>query len=210
MIKYKLAIKFIKKFIKKSNLFDFIFQTMKTKPSSPMIKKLAEISTGGDIPSILKKLINQPDLLAKELSSLNPQELAKLSEAIAKARFESGTQDGTTGTQSQALSSSWLIFGIYTPISENQGLIQITTIQGKSYSFPKPLKLATWERMKMAQGRNGTGAGQIFHDEYWSKIRKSQVPKPGVATVFKLLELRKKQANKVVRLTKKALKKGRA
>lgn len=211
MSKLKLLVKILKRF----NLFDFVLKILKTTPQAELIKQLTDISgkvtgTASTLQNFTKTLFNSPDKLADALTKLNPLELAKLSEAIAKARKDTGYKDEDTGTESQALSSSWLIYGVYTPTSKGYGTITITTIQGKDYFFPKPIKYKTWERMKYAQGRNGTGAGQIFWDEYWFKLKGKQ-PKPGVATLFKLLEFRKrkKTADKVVKLTKRAIKKGR-
>lgn len=217
---YRLLLRLMSRLLKKTNFFDLIldntikqgalYQQLKNIPS--IQKELAKVRgtlkaqfTQSDF---LKYIINSPGDLAKSLANLSPQDLTKLSEAIAQARKESGTIDEQTGTEAQALSSSWLIYGEYTPIDKKTGKITITTIQGKSYSFPQPIKYSTWERMKWAQGRNGTGAGQIFWDEYWHKIR-GTAPKPGVATLFKLLELRKRkaQANKVVKLSKKEARK---
>ena len=197
-------LKLIKKILERFNLWDFLLKVIMDTPKAQLIKTLTEI-TGEK--SIIKKFMSNPDLVAEDLKKLTPIELARLSEAIAKSRIENGFKDKDTGTNGQALSSSWLIYGVYTPLNSKQGTITITTIQGKSYFFPKPLKLSTWERMKYAQGRNGTGAGQIFWDEYWHKLKGSQ-PSIGTATIFKLLEFnkRKKQAQKVVRLSKKEIK----
>lgn len=208
-------LKFFVKILKRFNLFDFILKVLKKTPQSQLIKELTNIaakSTGSTptLQNFTKTLFQSPDKLAEELGKLSPVELGKLSEAVAKARQDSGYKDKETGAESQALSSSWLIYGVYTPINDNTGTITITTIQGKDYFFPKPIKYSTWERMKYAQGRNGSGAGQIFWDEYWFKLKGKQ-PKPGVATLFKLLEFRKRKAkaNKVVRNTKKAIKRGK-
>lgn len=209
-------LKFFVKILKRFNLFDFILKVLKTTPQAQLIKELTDIAgkmtgTASTLQNFTKTLFNSPDKLAEELGKLSPVELGKLSEAIAKARADSGYKDKETGTESQALSSSWLIHGVYTPINDTSGTITITTINGKDYFFPKPIKYSTWERMKYAQGRNGTGAGQIFWDEYWFKLKGKQ-PKPGVATLFKLLEFRKRKAraNKVVKITKRRLKQGRA
>ncbi len=209
-------LKFFVKLLKRFNLFDFILQVLKTTPQAELIKQLTDIAgkvnnVEPTIRNFTKTLFQSPDKLAEELTKLSPVELGKLSEAIAKARAEGGFKDKETGAESQALSSSWLIHGVYTPVNNSSGTITITTIQGKDYYFPKPIKYSTWERMKYAQGRNGSGAGQIFWDEYWFKLKGKQ-PKPGVATLFKLLEFRKRKAraNKVVKITKRRLRQGRA
>lgn len=207
--KLKLLVKVLKRF----NLFDFILKVLKTTPVNELIAQLEQIAgkankTKASFSNFKNVFFNSPDKLAEEITKLSPVELGQLSEAIAKARLTQGYEDKKTGAESRALSSSWLIHGVYTPINEKEGVITITTIQGKDYFFPKPIKYSTWERMKYAQGRNGSGAGQIFWDEYWFKLKGKQ-PKGTMAKVFKALEFRRRKAaaKHVVKLTKREMRK---
>lgn len=148
------------------------------------------------IKEFIREMIKDPRSLAKGLSKLTPKELAELNVAIDKARDSTEKiKKGKNGTftESKALSSSWLIHGEYKG-NEKQGTITITTIQGKSYNFPAPISYAVWTKMKMARGRNGTGAGSIFHKDYWSKLRNKTIAKIQKGIIFKLAGIAKKVA----------------
>lgn len=138
------------------------------------------------IKSFIQEMIKNPSSLAKGLTKLNPKELAELNEAIDKARDGSLKAKNTLTSinESKALSSTWLIHAHYVG-NKVKGEITITTIQGKSYNFPVPISYITWEKMKNTRGRAGSGAGSIFHRDYWNALR-SKKAKVKTNIVFKL------------------------
>lgn len=62
------------------------------------------------------------------------------------------------GWDNAILSSSWLVAGSY---SKSINALEITTYQGRSYVYPG-VSPEVWKQMKLARGRNGSGAGSVF------------------------------------------------
>lgn len=148
------------------------------------------------ITGFIREMLKDPKSLAKGLSKLTPKELTELNEAIDKARegtlkVKEEVVDGLTMVEeSRALSSTWLIHGLYRGTKKN-GFITITTRQGKSYDFNEiPIPYEVWEKMKNTIGRGGNGAGSIFHHEYWDKFRGAKIKEAKLAKIFKLAGLK--------------------
>lgn len=143
-----------------------------------------------NIKGLVQQMLKDPKSLAKGLSKLEPKELAELNDAIDKARDATEKIKDKDGIviESKALSSTWLVHAIYEG-DKKSGKITITTKDGRSYNFPVPIQYSTWEKMKKTRGRAGTGAGTIFHREYWDNIRGKKVQAMKKSIIFKLAGL---------------------
>lgn len=108
---------------------------------------------------LFNKLTKNPVKLAEELGKLKGE--AK----DAFKQFAEETRQG--GIDASALSSSWLTWGEYEPMSPDgtTGNLTLTTKTGRSYTYFS-VSQRIWEAMKSAKGRNGTGAGSVFWKMY--------------------------------------------
>lgn len=108
---------------------------------------------------LIATILTAPGKVTEDLSKLTTEQRRVLGNAIeASARQE--------GSDAQSLSSSWITFGVYEPVGlGTSGFLTITTVQGKSYTYPG-VSLFTWQEMKAAKGRDGSGAGTVFWATY--------------------------------------------
>lgn len=139
---------------------------------------------------------------AKSLKTTNPRlKKATFSEeennaqikAFRDAQIGQGTYKeaeaklSNRASEEQALSSSWLVWAKFYFISNTTGFITIETKEGRTYFFgEQPMSYTTWELMKAAQGRNGSGAGSVFHRLYWDDLKGKSPSAEEVATIFAL------------------------
>lgn len=185
--------KILKSVLKQFNFYDLILNEALKKPSGEFIKGISNITKAGSPINFIRQFLKNPNILANQLKGLNLSELSQLSNLLQNIIQEKqNTEIQDNKTEARALSSSWLVFAVYTPLTETNGTIKITTIEGSSYDFPTPIRKKTWDDMKAAKGRNGTGAGKVFWDQYWHAIKRGTA-KQGQAVIFKILGINKKK-----------------
>lgn len=191
------------------------------------VQRIAKIMKGQSA-VIFKMFMKDPQKFAEELGKLGVQGRKEFREAIDKARekYEIFTEPGkalekavnkaTTKVQKEAeakakatmkgdsdqssLSSSWLVHGLWEPVSPlgGSGDLTITTKTGDSYTYPGVPK-AVWEAMKLATGRNGSGAGSVFWTMFLHSFKKSTFGQLH-ARVFKLAGVKSMSPTKLAKL----------
>lgn len=144
---------------------DLIWQ-VKNGQSEKAIKTVEDV--------IIKKVSNAP--VIREFKKI----INKTDKLITEAKTDVEL-DEAQEVEMRSLSSSWIVTGHWVPNPDNEtGSLTITTITGGTYTYYQ-VPIMTWVKMKLARGKNGTGAGSAFWKgylhRYESRIKSLQLKK---------------------------------
>ena len=134
---------------------------------SEEIKRLANIfkTLDQDPQKLLEKLVKKPQLINEIFNKLDHNKLHQLSRDLD---FVEPPDDGSQ-TALMGVSSSWIMAVRYAKHTKGHYKYWFTTKKtGKEYG-PDIIRKAVLEKMLMATGTHGSGAGQVMWDQvpYW-------------------------------------------
>lgn len=210
------------------NLFTFLFEVFLKDVS--FVNAIAKILKGHPA-SVFKLFMTDPTKFAEKLGEMGAHGRKQFREEIRKARekypniisnatnpLKSEITTQLTKTQAQAkekakeiiqgggdeapLSSSWLSYGVWNPVSPIgvSGDLTLTVKTGNSYTYPG-VPRAVWDAMKLAKGKNGSGAGSVFWNMFLHSFKGSAFGQMQ-ARVFKLAGVKSMSPTQLAKILK--------